>query len=375
MKVLHLISSGGMYGAEAVILNVSRAMQEAGHPSILGVFHNSARPNLQVHEAAAAAGLESHLMECTGQVDRQVPERIRQLVRGTGADVLHAHGYKADVYSWLALRRSGTPLISTCHNWLDTDLFVRAYGAADRRVLRSFAGVIAVSEQVRQRLIGAGVPSAKVHLIANGIDLKAFAAAAERPADQDSHRHLTIGVVGRLSPEKGLPVFLEAAARVAAEFPGTRFALVGDGPDRAALEALAGKLEIALQVEFWGRQQDMPAVYASLDMLVLSSLYEGLPMVLLEAMASRLPVVATAVGDIPSVLDHGKAGVVVPPGNAGALAEAMLDLLCHPERRDALADAGYNQVRKNFSAAKTAEAYMDLYRSVLPQEFRTAATA
>ncbi len=365
MRVLHLISSGGMYGAEAVILNVSRAMEDAGHHSMLAVFHNFAKPNLQVHQAALAAGIESHLLDCSGQVDRRVVPRLRELVRHTQADLLHAHGYKSDIYAYFALRGRGLPLISTCHTWLNNDIFENIYGKADRFVLRSFDGVIAVSSEVREQLTLSGTQAAKVRVVLNGIDLNRFAEAASRPRSTGGRAGYTIGVIARLSPEKGHTFFLEAAVRVLVEFPDCRFALFGDGPERPALEALAGRLGIQSSVTFAGRRSDMPAVYASLDMQVFSSLQEGLPVALLEGMASRLPIVATAVGEIPAVLRNGEAGRIVSPGDVKALAEAMLQLLRHPAEWEALADAGYEQVKTNFSASRTAEEYLDVYRGVL----------
>src|SRR5665213_3553097 len=110
MKILHVISSGGMYGAEAVILNHSRTLNRNGHASVLGVFSNSSNPNLQLHESATREGIESHLIPCKGQIDWNVAAGIRELVAGMGADVVHAHGYKADVYVYFALRGTRTPM-------------------------------------------------------------------------------------------------------------------------------------------------------------------------------------------------------------------------------------------------------------------------
>ena len=140
MKILHIISSGGMYGAEAVILNLSRTLNEGSHASVLGVFSNSSNPNLQLHESAVREGIESHLIPCNGQIDRSVVASIRELVARTGADVVHAHGYKADVYVYFALRGTGTPFVSTCHNWLKDGPLVSFYGMVDRFVLRNYAG-------------------------------------------------------------------------------------------------------------------------------------------------------------------------------------------------------------------------------------------
>lgn len=213
MKILHIISSGGMYGAEAVILNLSRTLNENSHSSILGVFSNSSNPNLQLHESALKEGIESNLIPCNGQIDRTVPASIRELVDRTGADIVHAHGYKADVYVYIALRKSRTPFVSTCHNWIKDNPLVSFYGIADRFVLRSYTGVIAVSDEVKARLLKAGVSKEKIYFIQNGIDLRPFTAATPS-LRLENHQHdvLTIGWVGRLSNEKGPDIFLRAAA-------------------------------------------------------------------------------------------------------------------------------------------------------------------
>src|ERR1700722_1631827 len=145
MKILHIISSGGMYGAEAVILNISPTLNRGPHRGMLGVFSNSSNPNHQLHERAVKEGIESHLIPCKGQIDRVTATSIRELAARTGADIVHAHGYKADIYVYLALRRLGIPLVSTCHTWYDNSLLVSLYGKADRFVLRKYARIVAVS--------------------------------------------------------------------------------------------------------------------------------------------------------------------------------------------------------------------------------------
>ena len=106
MKILHMISSGGMYGAEAVIMNLARSLNKGGNPCLLGVFSNSSNPNLQLYERAVQEGIESYLIPCRGQIDRATIGSIRDLLLQTSADVVHAHGYKADLYGYFALRRS-----------------------------------------------------------------------------------------------------------------------------------------------------------------------------------------------------------------------------------------------------------------------------
>lgn len=364
MKILHIISSGGMYGAEAVILNLSRTLNEGEHASALGVFSNASNPNLQLHEAAVKEGIESHLISCKGQIDRGVITSIRELVRLAGADIVHAHGYKADVYVYFALRETGTPFVSTCHNWLNDGPLVAFYGVVDRWVLRSYAAVIAVSDEVKARLLKAGVQAEKIHLIRNGIDLRPFAGATPSLRG-DRQKKRTVGWIGRLSHEKGADIFLRAAAEVLGRCPDTRFVLVGDGPDLAALKALANELKIGEDVAFTGRRDDMPSVYASLDVMVSSSRQEGLPMAILEAMASGLPLVATAVGDVPTVVLHGRTGTVVPSENIDMLAAAMVDLLQHPEMRAKYGSAARQLIEDEFSAQRMTANYLRVYNEVL----------
>jgi glycosyltransferase involved in cell wall biosynthesis len=338
MIVLHIISSGGMYGAEAVILNLSRTLNAARHRSILGVFANHPEPNLQLHQAARREGIESHTIPSRGLFDRSVPAAIRALVQQTGADIVHAHGYKADVYVYLALRKSQIPIVSTCHTWYDNDTALRLYGAIDRWVLRSFAGVVAVSEEVRQRLFKSSVRKENVRLIPNGIDLRPF----DIPKTHPDLPALRVGLVGRLSQEKGVDLFLQAAALVLAELPQTRFVVMGEGPQRPELEALIQQLDIEH-----------------------SASQEGLPIALLEGMASCLPLVATAVGEVPSLVQDGRTGLLVPPEDVPSLAQAILTLLQDPTLRQRLGEAARALVADEFSADRMTADYLSLYQQVI----------
>jgi glycosyltransferase involved in cell wall biosynthesis len=362
VKILHIISSGGMYGAEAVILNMSRTLNEGAHSSVLGVFSNSSNPNLHLHEAAAKEGIESHLISCKGQIDLTVAASIRDLVAHTNADVVHAHGYKADVYTFFALRGSGAPFVSTCHTWYDNNLVVTLYGKADRLVLRSFAAVVAVSEEVKQRLLKAGVREDKIHTVRNGIDLRPFHNA--RPSlrnDSISDRPLIVGLIGRLSVEKGVDIFLHAAARVVVELPSTQFVVVGEGPDREKLESLIDELKLRKNVSMLGRRDDMPSIYASLDVMVSASRKEGLPIAVLEGMASGLPLIATPVGDVPSVVLDGRTGIMVPSEDPEMLASAIVALLRDSAERERLGTAARKLIEDEFSATRMTADYLRVY--------------
>ena len=363
MKVLQVISSGGLYGAEAVLLTLSTTLNQTSHKSTLAIFNNLSNPNLEVHEKALLLGMESNLIPCSGQVDYKVISELRKLVQITGADVVHAHGYKADIYVYLALRGSSTPIVSTCHNWIKHSWLVSAYGAVDRLALRNYSAVVAVSEDVKRILLESRVDLNKIYLIRNGIDVESFLNVT--PSLREDRDTTMIGWVGRLSHEKGPDIFIRAAAQVLRECPDLVFILVGDGPLKADLEALANEIGISANVRFMGRREDMAAVYASIDLLVCSSRQEGLPMAILEGMASGVPWIATAVGDVPTLIKDGHNGLLVPIGDIEGLASGVLRLATNPDIRKQFGLAARQTVKDDFSTQRMTREYIALYEKLI----------
>lgn len=362
MNVLHIISSGGMYGAESVVLNLSRTLNEGQHRSLLGVFANASNENLELHRIATGEGIESHLIPCRGRMDRKGIKGIRELVAQTGADIVHAHGYKADIYVYLAVRSLRMPFVSTCHNWIQNDRKAQFYGILDRQFLRRFSAIAAVSTDVEQRLLKAGVDAKRVWTIRNGIDLRPFDRA--RPALREELSCGScplVGLAGRLSIEKGVDVFLDAAAFVVKQLPEAKFVVAGDGPQRAELNSRIDQLGLRRNVFMLGRREDMPSFYASLDVLVSSSRLEGLPIGILEGMASRLPLVATTVGEIPNFVQNGRTGVLVRPEDPESLAEAIVALLKDIAKRERLGTASRQLVEEEFSARRMTADYIRFY--------------
>ena len=357
-----------MYGAEAVILNLSHALSGLGHASVVGVFSNAENPNVELHEVALRQGIESHLIACSGQMDRTVGAKIRSLIAETHADVVHAHGYKADIYCTFALRGAKVPLVSTCHTWYDNDWKVTLYGKIDRFVLRSFAAVVAVSDAVKGELLRAGVAAKNVYLIRNGIDVAPFEGAASSFRDEVGPGHperMIVGLVGRLSKEKGVDVFIEAAALVLQEIPEVRFVVVGDGEDRAALEAMIDDLGVRGKVRLVGTRSDMPQVYASLDLMVSASRKEGLPMAILEGLASGRALIATPVGAVPEVVRDGVTGVLIAPGDKNLLAATIIRLLRDAELRSRVGAAGRRMIAEEFSAGRMTADYLRVYGAAI----------
>lgn len=354
-----------MYGAEAVILGLlRRAHNSVPGEASLAVFHHNGTEVPELYQRAFDEGLPAHLIACKGQMDTSVPARLRTLVQEQHIDAVHAHGYKADIYLAAAFAARHRPvLVSTCHTWYDNDFAVRLYGALDRAVLCGFDEVVAVSTKVRAQLVVAGVAPAHVHLVKNGLDTVPFTQRQE--AGILPRTQMRVGLAGRLAPEKGVDVFLKAALKLTRRFPGLEFAVAGDGPDRAKLANCAEAQQLGRGLHFLGRPASMPAFYASLDLLVSASRQEGLPMVLLEGMASGLPVVATRVGEVADVVKQGTTGLLVPPEDPDALAEAIAIVLTDIDLRQRFSAAGRARVLAEFSLERMAGEYDEIYRRAL----------
>ena len=272
---------------------------------------------------------------------------LRRLVRRTRPDVVHAHLYASAAAAAIATVGTDVPLV-VCEQ-TEAPWRSRRARVMSRWVYRRARVVVAVSEAIRDLLEdGFGVLPAKVALVRNSVTPVPADAAA-----RDGARPPTIGTIARLHPEKGLHHLLEAAPRIAAAVPGARFAVVGDGPLRAELEAAAREHGVADRVEFLGARDDARRLMAGFDLLVLPSISEGTPLTIVEAMLAGLPVVASAVGGIPEQVVDGVTGLLVPPRDPDALAAAATRVLSDPELARRLGEAGRARAEAEFSHATT----------------------
>jgi glycosyltransferase involved in cell wall biosynthesis len=366
VTILQLISTEGYYGAESMLLALARTLSALGCRSLVGVFHDGRSPDRELETRAKGLGLQVETLPCAGRWDWKTVRRIRELVRTHGVDVLHTHGYKADVYGYAAAWPNRVALVATCHNWPSRLLSMRAYAAIDRLVLRHFDRVATASGPVAGILSRWKVPAHKLKVIPNGVDMEPFREpppSLRKEFSAGSER--LVGFVGRLVPDKGGALLISAAQSVLAVFPNAKFIFAGEGPARAEWEALAVKLGIGSKVIFAGRRDDMPALYASLDMVVLPSLQEAMPMCLLEALAAAKPVVATTVGAIPKVIIPGVTGLLCEPGDINALSTAILRLLRDPELGRTLGNHGRAHVARSFASEVVGRSYIGLYQEAL----------
>lgn len=370
LRVLHVIGGGEFGGAERHILNLAGAIDpQRVELTVCCLFE---APFFQV---AREAGLPAVAVPMRRKADIASLKRLRTYIVENKFDIVHTHGVRANLVGRIAAR--GVPgvraVVTTVHSQITLDypgLVNRLTNIFTEKALRRLTThFIAVSEGLKESLINEGVPPEKITVIYNGLDLAKFQPASpggsflagwgikgSRPV---------VAIVGRLHSVKGHTYFLQAAALFAQNSPEARFLVVGYGPERPELENLTRDLGLADKVIFTGFVEDIPSLLGEIDLLVISSLSEGLPFTAVEAMAAGVPVLATAVGGLKELLEHEKTGLLVPARDPQALATGMAWIAQHPDRVQQMVQKGRKVIENKFSAAAMARQTEQLYRRVL----------
>lgn len=291
------------------------------------------------------------------------------------ADVIHAHwAIPTGPAAVMAARKLGIPSVITMHGG---DVYVNPAQGYDfptrwyvrpalRWTLRHAGALTAITEDCRQHALRAGAPGNNIRLVFNGTDLRRFS-----PSENGGRANLQFGpnmifACRQLFPRKGIRFLLEAAAQLKPKFPDLKVVLAGDGFERPQLARLAADLGIGDDVTFlgWVANADLPPYYRAAALSVIPSLEEGFGIPAAEAMGCEVAVVASDAGGLPEVVEHGVTGLVVPRGDAGALAHAIGALLADPERRRAMGLAGRERALRLFDWERSAEQFEQLYRDV-----------
>jgi len=369
LRVVHLVAPAPSGGLETVVRSLLRSAPQAGVNAHLIVLDQLAGAHPFV-EAARRDGLVPLTIPSGGRRYVAEARSVAAHLVSLQADILHTHGYHADVVGYLAARRSHCPIVSTAHGVTGGDLKNRLFEWLQHLAFRRFDRVIAVSADLGDRLASAGLKPGRLVVIRNafapepGLDRAAARARLGIP-DGD----FRLGWVGRVSAEKGPDILLDAFAQVAA-LP-ISLSIVGDGPERLALQQRATSTGEAGRVTWHGMQPAAAACLSAFDALVLSSRTEGTPMVLLEAMAARVPVIATQVGGIPDVVSPGEA-LLVPPLRPDALAAAFRDVFANRSAAAVRANAAHTRLGEAFAAGPWMARHLELYRDVLDDRERRA---
>ncbi len=384
ITVLQVVANLDVGGAQEVVRTLVRFLPEFGcRPVVVTLRDGPLRdPIERLGVPVEVVDGRRHSLVAS---PRALPELVRlhaalgRLAERHRASVIQTHLLRTLDFVVLPLRRRGgvRDLYWTVHNarldlradqlpagrWL-LGSKVRAHRALYRIGVRAASGFIVVSEDAA-RAVRAEIhpPANKVFTIPNGVDVERYGLLVDGAEIRARLGLPTDGrlvtVVAKLMEQKGHRVLLEALPEVLGRHPDVRLVLAGEGPLRDEIVARAAALGIA--VHLIGNRPEIPELLAASDLFVLPSLWEGLPMALLEAMASRLPVVATAVSGSRDVVVPGESGLLVAPGDAPALAGAMIDLLTDRARAQRLGEGARRRVETEFSARTQAERHAALF--------------
>ena len=359
-QVIYALCLGG---SEILAWRIARSLNRTGRyvGSLCAVDHGG-----PLAEMLAADGIPSRAYSRTGRLDLKLIGQMARQFRADKIQLVHTHHIGQLLYGGIAGRLAGARVVHTEHD-------IHSLGRPrTQRLLRVLSGMVDVVTTVAQPVTEflrdtVRIPSRKLKTIPNGVDIAAYRSAVpiSRSVLGWRDEDVIIGCIARLEPEKGHAVLLDAFRRIHTRQPFARLLLIGDGSEREKLQSMAHQLGLNGSVRFLGVRTDIPELLATCDLTTLASAREGLPMAILEAMAAGRPVVATRVGSVSELVRDEETGLLIPPGDPEALAEALQTMIADSRKRQQFAAKAFEVVRARYSFDRTLEQYDSLYTAVL----------
>lgn len=352
-------SKGGAFGHVA---RLAEAMSARGHEVAIAGPHGHRRDELAAEVIDLPIG---RAIEPT--VDARALRALGAAYRAWQPDVIHAHGSKGGVLARLArAARPATPLVFTPHNFAFTNYFASAtergvYRVVERALAPLATLTLCVCEEER-RVAGSVGPLRRTRVVHNGVG--EFAAGEPPAALSRSGDGPLVAAVTEFQEPKGVPTLIAAIPAILEAHPTARFAIAGDGPMRAEIEALVARYGVDPATDLLGMTDRVPGLLASADLLISPSWSESFPYAVLEAMSAALPVVATDVGGVREAVADGESGLLVPARDTRALAGAVNSMLADPERARAFGAAGAARVAERFSFERMIAGTAGVYEEV-----------
>ena len=374
IKVCHLASGDLWAGAEVQLATLLSSLRKTPDLQISAILFNDGRLACELRDL----GINTHVIPESLHHPLSILKQLGDYFREHPVDILHTHKYKDNILGALSsVYRGIRHRVRTIHGLSEyyggfQAVKASIYGAIDNAVNRWFVDrILAVSFAMRSQLIKR-FGAEKVTCIHNGIDIERIRTSRNgtelRKDLKLNGREFLIGTMGRLTYVKGLQPFLKAARIIRCKRPNVKFVIAGDGHLKVPLQALAREYGLEKEVLFLGHRHDTCEVLGLMDLFVLPSLSEGIPMVLLEALALARPVVASRVGGVPEVIQHGVSGLLVTPGSEEEIAQHCIALMDDNGWARRLGEAGRKHVEEKFCAKIMAGRVAEVYRSLVWSE-------
>ncbi|MHB1286995.1 MAG: glycosyltransferase [Leptospirales bacterium] len=369
ISVCHILPALPAHGAEQLLVDLFRNFdRERFNLSVVLINEEGPLAN-EVREL----GIPVFLIRRTSRFDLSIIGKIRRHILENKIDIVHTHIITADLWGRISLLGTKIPLVTTSHSIHFNS--GRLQGALDHFLSHVTDAIVCVSSRVRDsRKNESRLPFHRLVVIENGIDFNRLETPVTRPMARESlglgEEIFTLGIIGRLSLVKNHKLLLQSIAEICQggrAHPNLQLLVVGEGELDVLLKEEVRKSGIEKNVRFLGLRRDIPVILKALDLLAIPSTREGLPIVLLEAMKARIPVIASNVGGIPDVIDHGKTGILIKP-ERDPLSKAIVQLMEDSSLRDRMGTAAEKFVAQKFNVCQTAWSYSRLYRSLIFQK-------
>ena len=374
ITVLDLRDSPWVDGPGRTILETAQSLRQEGIKIIVGGFCDGDPADNVYLTEAKSRGLSTFPILERRAFDHKVFSQIVGAIDENDVDILHAHDFRSDLFGICCARWRHIPSVSTCHGWITNDRKGKLYKRFDLALLSKFDHIVTVSEALRSELVQRRIEGSKISVVSNALILDDY-----QPQATDRRYREELGIddnvklivnIGRLSAEKGQSILLDAIAGVCAAGHGICLVFVGIGPEEEDLRERVRILGLDQEVRFAGFRSDMTRIYNSADLVVQSSLTEGMPNVVLESLLMKTPVVATKVGGTGEVVEHGRTGYLVAAGSAQELERGIVDFLDDEARHRQMAARGRVVIESSFAHDERVARMAKMYR-VVSSERRT----
>lgn len=374
IKILYVITSGEIGGAQTHLYDLISKLDRTHFQITVACSPSGPLLDTLTQLAIPVITIPSLKREIDISEDLKTLFTLFRICRRHKFDIMHAHSSKAGFLGRIAAYFARVPVIIFSVHGFAFNPEISPPRKKIYKLLEYLAGkvsrkVICVSRADLDQSINEGILSARrVLQIANGVDVGKF-----------KHKHseqlrkelgiplgaLVIGMVARLIPEKGQAIAIEAFSKIAHDYPKSYLLLIGDGPARQDYEQLARSLGLAERVLITGYRTDIPEILAALDVFVFTSQFEAMPYAVLEAMASKKPVVASAVGGITEVITDGESGYLTKPDDSSVVAEKLRILLGNPELRTRMGEKAHDRIVTHFNLEQTVQQTVSVYQQML----------
>ena len=377
MKVLHIIDSEGLYGAEIMLLSLIEEQIKIGiEPCIVSI----GEPNCgekDIEKAAHESGYPVKKIRFKPGPNYLGALKLLRRSIHEGFDLLHSHGYKGDIlFGFIPKKIRKIPLVTTLHGWTSTEFFskMNIYKCLDKLALNFIDAVVLVNKGMMPKLNLKNICNTHYYIVNNGLPMNFNSQTVLQDESIKEKQSLLfefckqgfiIGSIGRLSKEKGYEYLIRSLNQLRGKYKDIKLVFIGEGNQKSSLEKLIYKYHLTDYVFFAGYCKNAKKYFSLFDVYVLSSITEGLPMTLLEAMSAKVPIVATNVGGVPNVICDKKEGFIIESRNPENITEAVEKIYLNKTLAENFINNAYKKVTSSFSSNKMAQEYSNIYNKLL----------